>query len=184
MEQIKLILSNIKTNKNNVLVQDIENLSEKKFSNFRRTKSAKETIEVLEKQEKLDYKQIIIGRGKTKTIHYLLAIDFIYYSFPELKIELYSFNPTQIKKSQNQFFHSDLHELAFYINLHDTNFLEVANKKLNIKRLHYVDKKRAKEWRNNLLKTFHPDKNQNNLFDYDEITQNINNIYTRMIGES
>lgn len=85
--------------------------------------------------------------------------------------------------SSDGYFLNEKLRLAFFIKKHEKGFFD---EELGIKKKHYLDKHAAKEWKNKLLKEFHPDKNIKNdhLLNYDEITSCINKIYTRMVGKA
>jgi len=88
----------------------------------------------------------------------------------------------KVQLGEDNFFISEKHHLAFCILKQKGNLFD---KELEITKKHYIDNKVAKEWKNNLLKEFHPDKDPENLFkDNEEIVKKINKMYIRMIGEA
>ena len=66
-------------------------LLDKRFNIFMTRKDTKEFIDVLKVSEKLDDKEIIYGRGKTKRIHHLLAFKFATWVSKEFEIKVYKF---------------------------------------------------------------------------------------------
>lgn len=118
---------------------------------------------------------IIIGRLQTsqrgKKYIKLESLDFI---------EL--LNPTPHSSLKNRFFISEKKELAFFL---QNNIKGVFDEQLGIKRKHYIDKKVAQEWRAKLSSQFHPDRNNDDeSFDFEEITAHINKMYNRMVGKA
>jgi len=86
-----------------------------------------------------------------------------------------------INYKKDEYFISEKHRLAFFILKNEKNAFD---DELGITRKHYLDKELAKEWRNKMLNKFHPDKDIENLFENNEITQKINKMYKRMTGEA
>ncbi|OON93215.1 MAG: hypothetical protein ATN31_06875 [Candidatus Epulonipiscioides saccharophilum] len=90
---------------------------------------------------------------------------------------------TEVKKVEekeaNKFFISDLHEQAYKL----INYNSIYDTDLGITRLHYLSADKAKEWRNQYIKMFHPDQKQN-IDMLEEIAGAINKIYRRMVGKS
>lgn len=82
---------------------------------------------------------------------------------------------------KDEYFISEKHRLAFFILKNEKNAFD---DELGITRRHYLDKELAKEWRNKMLNKFHPDKDLENIFENNEITQKINKMYKRMTGEA
>lgn len=108
-------------------------------------------------------------------------------------IDQTSLKPNQQNKKQIQkdsFFKSKKHEEIFYL----LNFEKGFNEELQITRRHYLDKKAAKNWRDQLLKKYHNsltlDKNGNSRDHdfssetYTKIEANILLIYKRMTGDA
>jgi hypothetical protein len=82
--------------------------------------------------------------------------------------------------SKDSFFISERHKLVFLLTKHKKG---IFDEELGIKKKHYIDNSVAKEWKNKYIKMFHPDKNiDDKMFNYGEVTQCINKIYNRMVG--
>ncbi|MGC9385137.1 MAG: hypothetical protein ACP5D6_11110 [Kosmotogaceae bacterium] len=91
-----------------------------------------------------------------------------------------SFEP----KEADQFFISDKHRLAFcLLKYHEERDLE---KEIELTQLHYVNKDKAKKWRDKMMGYFHPDKNISNesSLNNDEISKKINLIYKRLTKQA
>ena len=80
-------------------------------------------------------------------------------------------------KEEDKYFKSTLHKLAFMLE----NYNPVFDEFLGIKDIHYVDDIKAKEWRNEFQKIFHPDTVLCE-FNTTNISNTINSIYNRMVG--
>ncbi|OSA95247.1 UNVERIFIED_ORG: hypothetical protein B2H93_06040 [Clostridium botulinum] len=81
--------------------------------------------------------------------------------------------------SNDKFFISSEHKIAFMLLYYNKQF----NVELGITQRHYVDKNKAKEWRNKYIKIFHTDLG-NRFEQQEEIVSSINTIYKRMVGEA
>ncbi len=80
---------------------------------------------------------------------------------------------------KHDFFITEKHKLAFML----LNYNPVFDKELGIKRLHYLDKDKAREWRNRYIKIFHPDKGDDEQLT-NEVSSMINLLYNRMVGKA
>lgn len=86
------------------------------------------------------------------------------------------------KDSEDNYFKSERHKLAFMILKHEGNTFD---EELGIKKKHYIDKVIAKEWKQKYQSIFHPDNNINDdSIDYGEVMQRINKIFNRMVGKA
>lgn len=84
--------------------------------------------------------------------------------------------------ANDEYFISEKHKLAYCILKHERALFD---KELGITKKHFVDKKEAKKWKDNLINMFHPDKDINNEFiSSKEVTAKINKIYNQMVGKS
>lgn len=84
--------------------------------------------------------------------------------------------------TENEFFISEKHRLAFLLLKHEGN---IFDEELGISKKHYIDNEVAKEWRNGLAKIFHPDKDLDSDFKENESVMNkITVIYNRMVGKA
>lgn len=81
--------------------------------------------------------------------------------------------------TKSEFFISKEHELGFML----LNYHKDFNSTLGISHRHYVDKRKAKEWRNEYIKIFHTDHGVR-FPRQEEIVSSINQIYKRMVGEA
>lgn len=79
----------------------------------------------------------------------------------------------------DDFFISEEHKIAFMLLNYNPSF----NNDLEITRLHYLNKDKAKEWRNKYIKMFHTDLG-NKFPQQEEISASINTLYKRMVGEA
>lgn len=80
---------------------------------------------------------------------------------------------------KDDFFISKEHKIAFML----LNYNKQFNDVLEITQRHYVDKSKAKEWRNKYIKMFHTDYGTK-FANQEEIVSSINTIYKRMVGEA
>lgn len=78
-----------------------------------------------------------------------------------------------------KFFISEEHKIAFMLLYYNKQF----NDELGITQRHYVDRDKAKEWRNKYIKIFHTDLGTR-FEQQEEIVSSINTIYKRMVGEA
>lgn len=85
-------------------------------------------------------------------------------------------NDSYILNQNSDYFKDKISEYIFY--LLELNG-EIQMKKLKISKIHYKDKNKAKEWRNNLIKMLHPDISFHAKTK--EATEAINLIYKAMI---
>jgi hypothetical protein len=87
-----------------------------------------------------------------------------------------------VEIGNDDFFLSQKRKWAFCILKNDKGDLD---NELGITRKHFINKDLAKKWRNRMINEFHPDKNtlepQENLV---MITQKINKMYERMVGNA
>jgi formyltetrahydrofolate synthetase len=82
-------------------------------------------------------------------------------------------------EQSDDYFKSEEHKIAFMLLYYDKKF----NSELGITQRHFLDKEKAKEWRNKYMKLFHPDKGKK-FKDQDQIASAITTIYKRMVGEA
>lgn len=93
-----------------------------------------------------------------------------------------SYRKTAEFYSKDKYFITEKRKLAFLLKKHEKG---IFDEELGIKKKHYLDKAAAKEWKKKLAKDFHPDNNLGDTsLDFDEITQCINKIYSRMVGKA
>lgn len=76
------------------------------------------------------------------------------------------------------YFKTEQHKIIFALMYTDTSLRE---RLLGISKELYLDKERAKEWRNDILKKIHPDICK--IAGADEAVKSINELYFRMIAE-
>ncbi|APC38898.1 hypothetical protein [Clostridium estertheticum] len=79
----------------------------------------------------------------------------------------------------DKFFLSEELKIAFMLLYYNKQF----NDELGITQRHYVDRDKAKEWRNKYIKIFHTDLGTR-FEQQEETVSSINTIYKRMIGEA
>ncbi len=86
------------------------------------------------------------------------------------------------EKSNSEFFVSEKHKLAYMFIHYNACF----NEELGIKRVHYIDKDKAKLWRNQYIKLFHPDQLDQHFAHQHaaDIANSITQIYHRMVGKA
>lgn len=87
-------------------------------------------------------------------------------------------NPLLKDKERTHLFKSRIHELVFYFDVNQPIF----DKELDIKRIHTKDIIKAKQLRRDYLNIFHPDKNKDNNFDYEKVSQDIMKLFFRVTG--
>ena len=87
-------------------------------------------------------------------------------------------NPLLKDKERTHLFKSRQHELVFYFEVNQPCF----DKELDIKRIHMKDIIKAKKLRRDYLNIFHPDKNKDNNFDYEKVSQDITKLFFRVTG--
>lgn len=87
-----------------------------------------------------------------------------------------------VEIGDDDFFLSQRRKWAFCILRNEKGDLD---KELGITRKHFINRELAKEWRNRMIQEFHPEKNvaepEDELI---VITQRINKIYGRMVGNA
>lgn len=84
----------------------------------------------------------------------------------------------RLSESNNSYFISRFHELAFYLHMNNPSF----DKNLGICRVHMIDKEKASElcdFYREIFKTLKPIEQYHN-FDYIEIEQDIDALYKRI----
>lgn len=85
-----------------------------------------------------------------------------------------------MKSECTGYFKSREHEIAFYFKTNSSIF----DKYLGIKKIHMIDKSKAKELKNSYLRLFHPDRKKgiNTDLDYDDVCADINATFHRISG--
>ncbi|EHH1246918.1 hypothetical protein J7H98_004539 [Vibrio parahaemolyticus] len=86
-------------------------------------------------------------------------------------------------KTDDEYFISKNHRLAYHLLNIDRQPSEIYEKELEITRVHYKEKSLAKDWKRKMSKVFHPDKS-NFKFDVQDVMSSVNKIYKRLVGEA
>lgn len=86
-------------------------------------------------------------------------------------------------KTEDEYFISKNHRLAYHLLNIDRQPSEIYEKELEITRVHYKEKSLAKDWKRKMSKVFHPDKS-NFKFDVQDVMSSVNKIYKRLVGEA